>query len=55
MGKAKIGTMMRQVSNDPQGHQKIRVHLVFAVRHDGRHKARLVAHGHLTPDPVESI
>ena len=29
--------------------------MVFAVKHDGRHKARLVAGGHLTPDYVESI
>ena len=29
-------------------YKKIRVHLVFAVKHDGRHKARLVADGHLT-------
>ena len=32
-----------------------RVHLIFAVKYDGRHKARLVADGHLTPEPVESI
>ena len=31
------------------------IHLIFAVKHDGRHKARLVAAGHLTPDPIESI
>ena len=37
------------------GYQKIRVHLIFAVKHDGRHKARLVAGGHLTPDLIESI
>ena len=33
----------------------MRVHLIFAVKYDGRHKARLVADGHLTPEPVESI
>ena len=27
----------------------------FAVKHDGRHKARLVAGGHLPSDPIESI
>ena len=31
------------------------MHLVFACKHDGRHKARLVAGGHLTADPVDSI
>ena len=39
----------------PTGHQLIKMHLVFAVKHDGRHKARLVAGGHLTATPVESV
>ena len=41
--------------NTPPGYQIFRVHLIFAVKYDGRHKARLVADGHLTPEPVESI
>ena len=28
---------------------------MFAVKFDGRHKARLVADGHLTPEPIENI
>jgi hypothetical protein len=32
----------------PSGYKKIRVHLVYDVKHDGRHKARLVTDGHLT-------
>ena len=39
----------------PDGFQKIRVHFVYAVKHDGRFKARLVADGHLPKEPVESI
>ena len=39
----------------PDGFQKIRVHFVYAVKHDGRFKARLVTDGHLTKEPVESI
>ena len=39
----------------PDGYQKIRVHIVFAVKHDGRHKARLVANGQLTAVPIESV
>ena len=39
----------------PDGFQKIRVQFVYAVKHDGRFKARLVADGHLTKEPVESI
>ena len=54
-GKAQYAPKSRKVSNAPNGDQKIRVHLFFAVKHDGRHKARLVAGGPLTPDPIESI
>jgi hypothetical protein len=39
----------------PSGYKKIRVHLVFDVKHDGRHKARLVADGHLTDVPTDSV
>jgi hypothetical protein len=42
-------------SKSPTGYRKIRVHFVFAVKHDGRHKARLVADGHLTEAPLESV
>ena len=42
-GKAQIDPKSRKVSNAPNGYQKIRVHLIFAVKHDGRHKAILVA------------
>ena len=52
---AQIDPKSRKVSHAPDGYQKIRVNLIFAVKHDGRHKARLVAGGHLTPDPIESI
>ena len=38
-----------------KGYHKIKVHLVFAVKFDSRHKARLVANGHLTPEPIENI
>ena len=39
----------------PAGYKKIRVHFVYAVKHDGRHKARLVADGHLTDVPLDSV
>ena len=39
----------------PPGYKKIRTHLVFAVKHDGRHKARMVADGHLTDVPLDSV
>ena len=35
--------------------KKIRVNLIFAVKHDVRHKATLVAYGSLTPEPLENI
>ena len=34
---------------------KDQIKLDIAVKHDGRHKARLVADGSLTPEPVENI
>jgi Reverse transcriptase (RNA-dependent DNA polymerase) len=39
----------------PAGYRKIRVHFVFAVKYDGRHRARLVADGQLTETPLESV
>ena len=41
--------------NSPKCYHRVKVHLVFAVKFDGRHKTRLVADGHLTPEPVENI
>ena len=41
--------------NIPTGFKKITVHLIFDVKHDGRHKARLVAGGHLTDTPLSSV
>ena len=54
-GKAKYDPKSKRIINAPQGYQKIKVHLVFANKHDGHHKARLVAGGYLTPDPIDSI
>ena len=45
----------KKVMNSPKGYHRIKVHLVFAVKFDGRHKTRLVADGHLTPKPPENI
>ena len=36
-------------------YQLIRVHTIFDVKVDGRHKARIVADGHLTATPAESV
>ena len=41
------------ITNAPEGHQKIRVHFVFDVKHCGKFKARLVSDGHLTKEPME--
>ena len=38
----------------PSNYKLIKVHMVYAVKHDGRHKARLVANGNLTGPIVES-
>ena len=39
----------------PKGFKKIKVHLVYAVKHDWHHKSRLVADGHLTDIPLNSV
>jgi hypothetical protein len=39
----------------PDGHKKIRAHLVFDVKHDGCRKACYVAGGHLTDIPNASV
>ena len=39
----------------PDGYKKIRVHLIFDIKHDGRHRAQLVADGHLTDIPLDSV
>ena len=39
----------------PRISDNIKVHLILAYKHDGCHKAHLVAGGHLTLDPIESI
>jgi len=44
-----------QDSKIPEGYKRIKVHLVFDVKHDGRHKARLVADGHLTDVPLDGV
>jgi hypothetical protein len=44
------------VQNTPgPDYKRIRVHMVYDVKHDGRHKARLVADGNLTQVPVEAV
>ena len=53
--KAKYDPKSKKFINAPQGYQKIKLHLIFACKHDGHHKACLVAGGHLTPDPIGSI
>lgn len=39
----------------PEGYQRIRAHIVYDIKHDGRHKSRFVGRGDLTPVPVESV
>ena len=42
-------------SKIPQGYKKISVHTIFDVKHDLQHRARVVANGHLTDIPLESV
>jgi hypothetical protein len=36
-------------------YKKIHVHLIYDIKHNGRHKARYVADGHLTDAPIDSV
>ena len=54
-GIAQYDPKSKRIMNAPQQYQNIKVHLGFACKHDGHHKARLVAGSHLTPDPIDSI
>ena len=51
-----------QVFNDigkngrpPAGYKPLKILTVYDVKHDGRHRARMVAAGHLTEVPIESV
>jgi hypothetical protein len=39
----------------PQGYKRIKLHFVFDVKCNGQHKACLVAGGHLTDEPDDSV
>ena len=39
----------------PEGYKKIPCHFVYDVKHDGRYKSRLVAGGHRTDTPIDSV
>ena len=45
----------RTKARAPPGYKRITLHYVYAVKHDGRYKSRIVAGGHLTDAPVESV
>ena len=45
----------KHITNAPKGHQKIRVHFVFDVKHCGKFKASLVADGHFTKERIETV
>ena len=45
----------KHITNVPKGHQKIRVHFVFDVKHCGKFNARLLADGHFTKEPMETV
>lgn len=45
----------QETAKIPQGYKRITAHMVYAVKHDGRHKAQFVAGGHLTDKPDDSV
>ena len=54
-GRAKAVYDKKHITNEPKGHQKIRVHFVFDVKHCGKFKARLLVDGHFTKEPMETV
>ena len=46
--------VLDSMENLPVGYSKLSVHMVFDIKLDLTRKARLVADGHLTPDPIDS-
>jgi hypothetical protein len=45
----------KDTASPPTGYKKIHTHLIYDCKHDGRHKAQMVADGHLTDIPLESV
>jgi hypothetical protein len=45
----------KETASPPTGYKKIRTHLMYDCKHDGGHKARMVADGHLMDIPLESM
>ena len=45
----------KTTTSPPDGYKKITAHFIYAVKHDGRYKSGVVAGGHLTETPAESI
>ena len=39
----------------PDGYTMIKVHMVYAVKHDGHLRVHLVTGGHLTKTPIDSV
>ena len=53
--RAKDDPKSKRITNAPQRYQKIKVQLVIVCKYNGHDEAGLVAWGHLTPDPINSI
>jgi Reverse transcriptase (RNA-dependent DNA polymerase) len=50
-----IGKGHHSKETPPTGSKRIKIHIVYDVKHDVRHKARLVADGNLTDIPLDSV
>ena len=48
-------SLARTLSAAPDRYEKIKVHIVWDVKHDRRHKDRLVADGNLTDVPLSIV
>ena len=55
MGSYKVFKDLGLKATVTEGFKNIHVHLVYDCKYDGRHRARMVADGHLTDIPVDSV
>ena len=55
MHEYRVFQVLPRGAASPEGYGRIPLHFVYDVKHDGRHRARMVAGGHVAPEPEDSI
>ena len=47
--------VLRKGERPPPGYKFVPMHMIFSVKHDGRHKSRYVMNGSVTAPPMEDV